>query len=164
MAGRTRKSSKNNGNGVDFKRSTTNFLLNIIIFLLAALIIFWSYSIFVKISDVEPKIQTTQSKDYPSTIIQLEVFNGCGVTGVADRFTDYLRNENFDVVNTENYITFDIDESIVIDRIGNMANAYLVAESLGINKKHVIQQLNDNYFVDVTVIIGKDYFSLKPIE
>ena len=33
-----------------------------------------------------------------------------------------------------------------------------------INKKNVIQQLNDDYFLDVTIIIGKDYYKLKPLK
>lgn len=103
-------------------------------------------------------------KEIPSEIIQIEVLNGCGVTGVADMFTDYLRNQNFDVVNIDNYVTFDINESMVIDRIGNMANAFKVAEALKINKKNVFQQLNDGYFLDVTIVIGKDYYKLKPLK
>ena len=103
-------------------------------------------------------------KEIPSNIIQIEVLNGCGVTGVADRFTDFLRSKNLDVVNVDNYISFDINESIVIDRIGNMANAYKVAKELGIKKENVIQQLNKDYFLDVSLIIGKDYYQLSPLK
>ncbi|MCB0745298.1 MAG: LytR C-terminal domain-containing protein, partial [Ignavibacteriae bacterium] len=62
-----------------------------------------------------------------------------------------------------NYISFDVDETFVIDRIGNKANAFKVAEALGIENVKVIQQLNDNYFLDVSLVIGKDYYKLKPI-
>jgi len=98
----------------------------------------------------------------------LDVLNGCGVTGVADRFTDYLRARDFDVVEIGNYkvngnINYNIDETFVIDRIGNKANAIKVAEILGIEKVKVIQQLNDDYFLDVSLVIGKDYYKLKPI-
>ena len=51
---------------------------------------------------------------------------------------------------------------MVIDRTGNMQSAYKVAAALGIDKKNVIQQVNDNYFLDVSLVIGKDYNKLKP--
>ncbi len=92
--------------------------------------------------------------------MQIEVLNGCGVDGVADMFTDYLRTKNFDVVNTGNYRSYNIDNSIVIDRIGNVINAEYLAGIIGIDNKQVIQQKNKNYFLDVTLIIGKDYKQL----
>jgi len=97
-------------------------------------------------------------------IIQVDVRNGCGVSGVADRYTDFLRSKGFDVADIGNYVSSDVDETLIIDRIGNMANAYKVAKSLGIKNENVIQQLNKDYFIDVTVVIGKDYFSLTPFK
>ena len=137
--------------------------LNILIFTLAILIVYMIYSFFIKISDREPRFIDSEEALVPSEIIQLEVLNGCGMEGVADRFTDFLRNQNFDVVKTGNYIHYDVEETLVIDRIGNLANAKKTAEVLGIDSKNVLQQLNDDYFLDVSVIIGKDYFKLKPL-
>jgi hypothetical protein len=69
-----------------------------------------------------------------------------------------------DVVKTGNYIQFDIDETIVIDRIGNKANSDYVAELLNVKKGNSITQINNDYFVDVTVIIGRNYFKQSPIK
>lgn len=157
-------SNKKNVSGADLKASTVNISMNVLIFLLGTLIIYMSYSIYVKLWGAEKVIEVADNKETPSEIIQVEVLNGCGISGVADMFTDYLRGQNFDVVNIDNYVSFDINESMVIDRIGNIANAKKVAESLNINKKNVIQQLNDDYFLDVTIIIGKDYYKLKPLK
>ena len=63
-----------------------------------------------------------------------------------------------------NYISYDVEKSIVIDRTGNMINALKVADSLGINHKNVVQQMSTKYFLDVSLIIGKDYSSLKPYQ
>lgn len=90
------------------------------------------------------------------------MLNGCGVSGVADTLTEYLRNHNFDVVQIGNYISYDVEKSIVVDRTGNMINAFKVADTLGIDHKNVIQQMNNNYFLDVSLIIGKDFNNLKP--
>ena len=157
-------SNKTGSPGADLKKSTVNISMNVLIFFLAALIIYMTYSIYVKLWGAEKNIDELENAQTPSEIIQVEVLNGCGIGGIADMFTDYLRDQTFDVVNSGNYVSFDINESLVIDRIGNMANARKVAESLNINKKNVIQQLNDDYFLDVTIIIGKDYYKLKPLK
>ena len=142
----------------------TNLLLNTAIFILAGVIIYLSYSIFLKLSDKEPAEKQITQKDTPSEIIQCEVKNGCGVNGVADRFTDYLRARKFDVVNIGNHSSFNIENTIVIDRIGNMTNAYETARILGVKRENVIQQINEDYFLDVSIIIGKDYFKLNPLK
>jgi hypothetical protein len=41
-----------------------------------------------------------------------------------------------------------------------MASAEYLADVIGLDKKRVIQQKNKNYFLDVTLIIGKDYKKL----
>lgn len=157
----TKKTSKQT---VDLKASTTNLFLNIAIFLLGAVIIFMVYSLYVKLTNSNPADISPAGNQSPSEIIQVEVLNGCGVSGVADRFTDFLRANNFDVVNDGNYIRFDMDETLVIDRIGNLANAYKAAKALGVKNENVIQQLNNDYFLDVSIVIGKDYFTLQPLK
>lgn len=87
--------------------------------------------------------------------------NGCGVAGVADGFTNFLRKNNFDVIQMGNYYSFDIEKTLVVDRTGNKKNAQLVATSLGLSEDVVISQTNKNYFLDVSVIIGKDFNQLN---
>jgi hypothetical protein len=147
----------------DIKKSTVNIFINTIIFLLLGIIIVMSWSVYEKFNRTEEHTIIPDQNEKPSEIIQVEVLNGCGVTGVADRFTDFLRSEKFDVVKTDNYVNYDIEETLVIDRIGNLANAKLVAGALGMSPAKAFKQLNSDYFVDVTVIIGKDYHSLEPL-
>ncbi|MEN8192900.1 MAG: LytR C-terminal domain-containing protein [Bacteroidota bacterium] len=158
-----RQTKQSTNNPSDIRSSTVNFSLNILIFLLATVIIYLSYSIFIKLTK-EPVVDLSAiKKETPSDIIQVEVMNGCGVNGVADRFTDYLRDHQVDVVKIGNYVQFNIEETLVIDRIGNKANAEKVGDILGVAKGNVITQKNDDYFVDVTVVIGRDYFNQTPI-
>lgn len=159
-----RKKNKTKKKTEDVKTSLNNFLLNILIFLLLTIIIYLSYSVFIKLSKKEFTELELRNSGKPAEIIQVEVLNGCGVSGIADRFTDFLREKNVDVVKTGNYIRFDIDETIVIDRIGNRANSNFVAELLNVNQGNSITQINDDYFVDVTVIIGRNYFKQSPIK
>lgn len=129
------------------------------------IVIYLSYSIYIKLKlDSTEEVVQNINKDVPSEIIQVEVLNGCGVSGLADRFTYFLRDKGFDVVNKGNYIQFDIEKTIVIDRIGNTANAKEVAKSLGVNQNSIITQINEDYFLDVSVILGADYYKLTPLK
>lgn len=153
-----KSSQKKPSEDISIKTSASNLFLNLIIIILSILIVFLGYSLFIKITGAEN--HSVSNEELAAEVIQLEVLNGCGASGIAEKFTNFLRRKNFDVVQSGNYISFDIDKSMVIDRTGNMANAYKVAETLGIDKKNVIRQINDDYFLDVSLIIGRDYFQL----
>ena len=133
-----------------------NSLLNFFIVILFIIICFLGYNLLKRINLLVDK-NDDETLFQDTTRIQVEVLNGCGVPGIADQFTDLLRTKKFDVVSTGNYRTFNIDDSIIIDRNGNIKHAKLLAEAIGIDKKHVIEQENKDYFLDVTLIIGKDY-------
>ena len=90
-------------------------------------------------------------------LIQVEVLNGCGVAGVGDGLTDILRKKGIDVVKTGNYRSFDIDKTFIIDRMGKVETANRVADSLNLDKKFIITEKNKSYFLDLTIVIGKDY-------
>ncbi len=97
--------------------------------------------------------------------IQVEILNGCGKTGVAKIFQRYLRDQGFDVVNTENYVKnsrvfWQVEKSFVIDQIGVEEQAKTVAKSLGIPLEYVESRQNANAIYDVSVVIGKDYKNL----
>ena len=96
--------------------------------------------------------------------IKIEVLNGCGVSGVADKLTDYLRENKIDVVNLGNYRSFEIENSIIIGRNKKIKNAELVASLVGLDQNSVIQQINPDYLLDVTFILGKDYRNLIPLK
>lgn len=158
------KTKKKPGKPSNLRSSSLNLLLNVSIFLLVLLIIYMSYSIYVKLSHKPGDNIELSNGQNAADIVQVEVLNGCGIGGVADRFTDQLRAKGADVVKIGNYISNDIGETLVIDRIGNIANAYKVARMLGVKNENVIQQMNKDYFLDVSVIIGRDYFNLTPFK
>lgn len=143
------------------KTSVSSIVLISLISLLSIIVIFLSYSLYLKIQSISHD-KNYNDKEAASAIIQIEVLNGCGVDGIAAKFTDYLRQRDFDVVQVGNYASSNIEESMIIDRIGNKANAEKLAETLGLNKQNIIQQLNKDYFLDLTLVIGKDYNKLEP--
>lgn len=97
-------------------------------------------------------------------IIQIEVRNGCGISGLAAETTKFLRQKGFDVVEVGDYDVFDIEESKVIDRIGDMESARKVAAALGLPEDRVVQEIKEEYYLDASVIIGKDYAIMRPFE
>lgn len=154
---------KNLPKDVNLKTSTSNLFLNITIIVLLLIIGFLTYSVVSKIKAQNEQELLLKKKRFAG-IIQVEVLNGCGISGVADKFTEFLRKNNFDVVQMGNYRSFDVDKTLVIDRTGNKINADKVANALGVDSKNVIQQINKDYFLDVTIIIGKDFNSLNPMK
>lgn len=142
-----------------------HLFLNIVIALLAVVVFFLLYSFLTNTLTDKPVDWTTESAEngeVSAEIIQLDVLNGCGASGVAQRFTDFLRKRNFDVVQSANYKTFDVEESLVIDRTGDLETARKVAYALGIEEKNIVQQINPDYYLNVSVVIGRDYDKLKP--
>ena len=95
-------------------------------------------------------------------IIQVEVRNGCGVSSLAAQATRFLRRQGFDVVEVGDHTSFEEPHSRVVDRVGNMEAARKVARALGISSERVTQELRPEYYLDATIIIGKDYRSLVP--
>jgi hypothetical protein len=141
------------------------WILNLFIVLLVLVIGFFSYGYLTRKSEPPPspvvQKQPEQTPQKPSRVIQLDVLNGCGAKGIGIKFTNYLRASGFDVVEMKNYKSFHVPQTMVVDRIGNLQTAKQVAKALGVSEKNVIQQLNPDYYVEVSVIIGKDYADLK---
>lgn len=135
--------------------------LNVLVGVLVLVVGLLAYS-FVTRSFIAPPVDATKASGGHGRVIQLDLLNGCGVPGAASNVTGYLRARGFDVVEVKNYKTFDVKHSLVIDRRGNLELARKVAYALGIEERNVIQQINPDYFVDVSVVVGKDYASLKP--
>ncbi|MEX0720073.1 MAG: LytR C-terminal domain-containing protein [Balneolaceae bacterium] len=148
-----------NGKGA----STNNELyLNAAIGFLSVLLILLFAALFTRV--IYPRIfneRSEQNSGLISEIIQIEVLNGCGIPGIANSYTGILRANGFDVVETGNFETFDLQETIVISRSGVMDNAYRVANALGIAEQNVIRESSSDYYLDVTLIIGLDYEKLN---
>ncbi len=138
-------------------------ILNI---LLAAVTAFFLYQFYALSFPPNGKMENPRGGDtrvaiLEKEVIQVNVLNGCGVGGVGQRMTSYLRSAGYDVVEMGNYKTFDVKQSIVIDRSGNGEVPKKIAADLGIDPKNVVQQLSSEYFVTASVVIGKDFKNLR---
>jgi len=92
--------------------------------------------------------------------IVLEVLNGIGISGLANEFTDFLRDQGFDVVRFTNAQRFDYPRTLVINRGDDFEQAQLVARSLGLENAAVENMPDPSLQLDVTVVLGQDYNTL----
>lgn len=130
-------------------------------FAIVVLFLIWS---FVHRMFIDPPVEPEIVQGGKSHTIQLDVLNGSGTPKMSQRFTDYLRSRGFDVVEMGNYKDSKVEQTRVIDRAGNLAAAQQVAEALGVPKERVTKQIDRTAYFDVSVVIGKDYRSLKPLQ
>lgn len=136
-------------------------ILTVIIALLGVLVLVLLAS-FVTRQLVRPPVEASKTADGKGPVIQIDILNGSGIDGAATTCASYLRARGYDVVEMRNYRRSDVDRTLVIDRTGNVENAEKVAYALGVRKENVIRQINEDYYVDVSVLVGKDFPSLKP--
>jgi hypothetical protein len=102
---------------------------------------------------------------FDKKVITVEVLNACGVQGLANDISQYLRNHNFDVVNIGNYKNFDVERTLLLDRVSySRKYAKKVAKELGVADTQVVEQRDKSLELDVTVIVGRDYKTLKVYE
>lgn len=107
-------------------------------------------------------VRASNPAELVGTIIQVEVRNGCGVDHLAAEMTQFLRDRGFDVVEVGNHSSFDQQQSVVIDRVGDLESARRVAAALGIPPSRVKQDIQRGYYLDASIIIGHDYKKLEP--
>ena len=102
----------------------------------------------------------------PNKKLRVEIFNACGVQGVARKLTDYLRKfENVDVVFFDNYRVQNLSSTYVIDRTDdNMSNAKAIAGMICNKPQRLMPQISPDRQVEVTILIGKDYEELKAFQ
>jgi hypothetical protein len=105
-----------------------------------------------KISVIEP----VQRK------IQVEVLNGCGEGGIAATVTKYLRKNNIDVVNIGNHTSFDFKKTKLWQRVNKPEPAQNIADLLGLTNESIDSKIDPSLQLDVTIILGSDYKTLKP--
>ncbi len=140
--------------------SSRKVLLNSLLVLVAVFIIYQVY-VFSFSKTSAPLLQQTASNDDSRGIVQIDVLNGCGTSGIGQRLTAFLRSKGYDVVEMGNYKSFDVKETVVIDRTGNLLVAKNLAAVLGVHEKNVVQQISPDYLVTASVVLGKDFKNLN---
>jgi hypothetical protein len=90
--------------------------------------------------------------------IRIEVLNGTGEKGLAQKVAVALVKRRVDVLHVDNADNFDYEESVLIARKRRPELEPLV-EMLGCTR--FVEQLRDDMMVDATLIVGADYRRLN---
>jgi hypothetical protein len=96
-------------------------------------------------------------------VIRVQVLNGCGVDGLAEKVGERIRkveNEkvSFDVVEIKNAPVFGFGRTLVVSRTLRDDPARLIARNLDLNSEIMTERLTHNPLeIDVTVVVGGDY-------
>jgi len=169
---------RSNRKDASHKRSSVKtWAINFIIGSLAVVVLGFVYSSISRVQEnkeavadlsLEESIQKYEKKSLAEelyeqkqfTDVWVEVLNGNGVAGVAGNFTDFLRDEGFDVQNTDNASNFAYQQTEVIARSEDHQKAIAVARALQIDTSAVQIKPDPSLQLDVTVILGKDYKEL----
>ncbi len=141
----------------------SGFLMNSALAVLALVLLVLVYGLATRF--ITPRVDPVRESNpahLVGEIIQVEVRNGCGISGVAAETTMFLRRHGFDVVEVGDYSSFEEEYSLVIDRVGDRASALKVANVMGIPEERVVQEIRLDYYLDASVVIGKDYENLRP--
>ena len=180
---RVRRAPKRSGRkkSASKKQSASSWAINFVIGSLVVVIVGFAYSSLHRIQvnqdavdlSLEESIQKyDQEKSLAAELYEqkahpdvwVEILNGNGVSGVAAQFTEYLRDEGFDVMRTDNASRFNYQQTVVIDRSDNPEKARAVAEALNIDTAEIQSEPDPSLHLDVTVILGRDYRQLSSYE
>lgn len=85
------------------------------------------------------------------------VLNGCGVSGIAAKFSDKLQEEKIPVASIDNYDKNNIVDSFIEYFPDKRKDARKISKILGIEQ--LIEVTDEKYQFDVKVVIGKDLAS-----
>jgi len=154
---------KRSGPPPSFGEMILNWVLIVLILLILGFVGSWAWRFFaphepanLPASGPEKKVEILRE------IPRVEVLNGCGVSGIAAKVGNFLRKRGYDVVNTDNYRTFSVDSTFIIDRRSLRAEyGRRLAEVLGVPRARVSAILNEDLSLEATVVLGKDYRQLK---
>lgn len=105
----------------------------------------------------------TQPTNEVEQAIQVNVLNACGKNGLAKEVQNFLMERGYDVVSIGNYDE-KLENSMIVDRLGDISSANKVAYALGVNDSAITCSIDSAMFVRATVIVGKDYLDLKPFK
>ena len=127
---------------------------------LIAILVFNKDKIFGPINNPSSLISGINFDESLNQRLQIEVLNGCGVKGVADLYTNFLRENGYDVINYQNAQHFNYDHTTILVH-KNDINTSKLNEIIKIDPLNVKNLFDEKIFFDLTLIIGKDYKNLE---
>jgi len=122
--------------------------------------LFFNSGIDANYLDLSKLLTKTEYEKDTGHKIQLEIWNGCGISNLALMYADFLRNEGLDVMDSKNADHFNYPNTTILHHRGDISRALALIEILHLDPIHIIEDKDNNLFYDLTLIIGKDYMNL----
>jgi hypothetical protein len=93
--------------------------------------------------------------------LEVEVLDGAGSMRAAQYMTNVLRAQGYDVVEMKRNNSEVEERTFILERSGNLDAARKLATMLGVSQDKVFQKIDRTRYLDISVVIGKDYSRLK---
>ena len=122
--------------------------------------IFYNTGVDANYTDLSTLLTKTEYEKNTGHKIQLEIWNGCGISNLALMYTDFLRSEGMDVMDSKNADHFNYSKTTIFHHRGDINRALVLSEILKLDPINIIEDKDENLFYDLTLIIGKDYIDL----
>ena len=121
----------------------------------------YSLKIYLKSGSIDDIAYKTNLESNIVIKAEIEILNGCGESGIANLYANFLRQQGFDVIDSKNADNFDyLNTNILVHKEEMMPIAKDLAKILEIKEI----QLNKGGMWDLSLIIGKDYKNLDSFE
>jgi hypothetical protein len=134
-------------------------LLEFSIFAIFLLVLIYGASFALRINNGMSK--TAVSTAYP---VRLQVLNGCGTRGLADRIAYDLPKlvkspVEVSVVEVYDFKASNVKRSFLISRIADLTGPRKLAAQLGLPTDNIVYEpIEDNYrSITATLVVGEDY-------
>ena len=112
----------------------------------------------------------SSEKEPTEYFINLQVLNGCGEKGLANRLANRIEMAvekplAVRVIDTDNFDNFGVEKTFVISRRSDLSAANLLADQLGLENAVAYREIEDNYRdIGATLVLGNDYKTIFSIE
>lgn len=112
----------------------------------------------------------SSEKEPTEHYINLQVLNGCGEKGLANRLANRIEMAvqkplAVRVIDTDNFDNFGVEKTFIISRKNDLEAANLLAEQLGLDKAVTYREIDNNYLdIGATLVLGKDYPDIFPAD
>ena len=115
-------------------------------------------SIVLNSSNFETMIPKTKSEDLAGYKIQVSIENGCGKSGIAKLYTNFLRKNGYDIIDFKNSDNFDYKNTqLIFHKRDYSVYANEIIDLLKIKPEFVNYNYNESNYYQITLILGEDY-------
>ena len=111
--------------------------------------------------DLSSLISKTKTESKTGHKIQIQIQNGCGLSGIAKVYTKFLRNSGYDVLEYTNANHFNFENTqLIVHKKDTSGFVNEMVQTLKIKPDFITYDYKNKFIYEMTVIIGHDYNNL----